>query len=95
MDYQTMAVLPVGKHAGVLRETLDIKGRLKRNPYGMVAGALGIGFVLGGGLFTRLAEKILGTGLRVALLVALPSLEKQITKVLAGSKSNKEKENDQ
>lgn len=95
MKAQAKDVLPVGKKTGVLRESLDIKGRLQRNPYGMIAGACGIGFVLGGGLFTRLSEKLLGTGLRVALMVALPSLEKQITRVFAGSKLNEEEENDQ
>jgi hypothetical protein len=95
MEAQAEDVLPVEKKTGVLRESLDIKGRLQRNPYGMIAGACGIGFVLGGGLFTRLSEKLLGTGLRVVLMVALPSLEKQITKVLAGSKLNEDKENDQ
>ena len=80
---------------GVLRRTLDIKGRLQRNPYGIVAGALGIGFVLGGGLFTRLAAGILGAGLRVGLMAALPSFEKQITQALSGSKSKDPKENDQ
>ena len=39
---------------GTLGEILDIEGRLQRNPYGMVAGAVAVGFVLGGGLFTRL-----------------------------------------
>jgi hypothetical protein len=95
MEAQAEDVLPVGKKTGVLRESLDIKGRLRRNPYGMIAGACGIGFVLGGGLFTRLSEKLLGMGLRVALMVALPSLGKQTTKVLAGSKLNEDKENDQ
>ena len=44
--------------AGTLEEILDIEGRLRRNPYGMVAGALAVGFVLGGGLFTRLTARI-------------------------------------
>ena len=35
-----------------LSDTLDLKGRVERNPYGMVAAALGVGYVLGGGLFT-------------------------------------------
>jgi hypothetical protein len=79
---------------GVLRRTLDIEGRLRRNPYGMVAGALGIGFVLGGGLYTRLAARLLGAGLRVGLMAALPILEKPIAQVLSGSKSETKKEND-
>jgi hypothetical protein len=79
---------------GVLCRTLDIEGRLQRNPYGMVVGALGIGFVLGGGLFTRLAARILGVGLRVGLVAALPILEKSIAQALSGSKSETQEEND-
>jgi hypothetical protein len=56
------------------RETLDIEGRVQRNPYAMLAGALAVGFVLGGGLFTRLTARIVGTGLRVAVMAALPGL---------------------
>ena len=60
------------------RGTLDIEGRLQRNPYGMLAGALAVGFVLGGGLFTRLMAKIVGTGLRVAVMTALPAIQENI-----------------
>ncbi len=95
MKSEAETVLPVRKTGGVVRKTLDIKGRWRRNPYGMVAGALGIGFVLGGGLFTRLSAKVLGAGLRVGLMLALPSLEKQMAQIFAGSKLNKKKENDQ
>jgi predicted methyltransferase len=58
--------------------TLDIEGRLQRNPYGMLAGALAVGFVLGGGLFTRLMAKIVGTGLRMAVMTALPAIQENI-----------------
>jgi hypothetical protein len=54
--------------------TLDIEGRLQRNPYGMLAGAVAMGFVLGGGLFTRLTATIVSTGLRIAIAAALPNL---------------------
>jgi hypothetical protein len=56
------------------RGTLDLDGRLQRNPYGMLAGAVAMGFVLGGGLFTRLTATIESTGLRMAVTAALPSL---------------------
>jgi hypothetical protein len=79
---------------GELTKALDIRGRLQRNPYGMVAGALGIGFVLGGGLFTRLTARILGTSLRVGLMATLPLLQKQIVQALSRSKSENKKEND-
>ena len=59
-----------------LGEALDIEGRLQRNPYGMVAGAVAVGFVLGGGLFTRLTARIAGAGLRMGLMAALPLLQR-------------------
>ena len=61
-----------------LGELLDIEGRLRRNPYGMVAGALAVGFVMGGGLFTRLTARIAGVGLRVGLAAAWPLLQQQL-----------------
>jgi hypothetical protein len=88
MKAEARAVTPFGETGGVLRKTLDIEGRLQRNPYGMVAGALGIGFVLGGGLFTRFSAKIFGVGLRVGLMAALPIIEKMITQALAKSRSD-------
>ena len=78
-----------------LRETFDIHERLRRNPYSMVAGAGGIGFVLGGGLFTRLAARMLGTGLRIGLMAALPVLQKGIVDILTPSHLNPKKETDQ
>ena len=63
---------------GAWRKTLDIEGRLQRNPYGMLAGALAMGFVLGGGLFTRLTAAIAGAGLRMAVMAALPAIQQQI-----------------
>jgi hypothetical protein len=60
------------------RKTLDIEGRLQRNPYGMLAGALAVGFVLGGGLFTRLTAKIASAGLRMAVMAALPAIQQTI-----------------
>ena len=63
---------------GTLGEILDIEGRLQRNPYGMVAGAVAVGFVLGGGLFTRLTASIAGAGLRMGLMAALPLLQQEL-----------------
>jgi hypothetical protein len=53
---------------GDLNETLDLKGRVERNPYGMVLAALGVGYVLGGGLFTPLTGRLLRLGVRLAAL---------------------------
>jgi hypothetical protein len=59
------------------RDIIDIEGRVDRNPYGMMAGAMGAGFILGGGLFTRLTERIVGAALRIGVMVALPRVEKE------------------
>jgi len=86
----------VVKDAGDLaRKIFDIPGRLRDSPYGMMAGAVGIGFVLGGGLFTRLTAKIVGAGIRTSLMAALPILERQLFHVFTESTSNNAKETDQ
>lgn len=62
-----------------VRDTLDIEGRVKRNPYGTLAAAIGIGYVLGGGLFSRLTARIVGLGLRVGIRVAaIPMIKDEI-----------------
>ena len=71
-------MIQVDDTSGTLREVLDIEGRLRRNPYGMVAGALALGFVMGGGLFTRLTARIAGVGLRMGLAAAWPLLQQQL-----------------
>jgi hypothetical protein len=71
-------MIQVDDTSGTLREALDIEGRLRRNPYGMVAGAVAIGFVMGGGLFTRLTARIADLGLRMGLAAAWPLLQRQL-----------------
>jgi hypothetical protein len=61
-----------------LGEALDLDARLQRNPYGMVVGAVAVGFVLGGGLFTRLTARIAGAALRIGLMAALPLLQREL-----------------
>ena len=57
--------------------SLDIKGRVQRNPYGTVAAAIGIGYVLGGGLFTPLTARIVRLGIRIGMRLAVLPLMKQ------------------
>jgi hypothetical protein len=87
---------PVDGAGGVLRETLretlDIEGRVRRHPYGMLAGALGIGFVLGGGLSTRLAVRVLGAGLRIGLAATLPILKEKLIESVTETKYTNEGE---
>jgi len=62
-----------------LKDRLDIEGRVERNPYGMVAAALGVGYVLGGGLFSPLTGRLVGFGVRMGLkLAAIPFLENEL-----------------
>lgn len=58
-----------------LRDTVDLKGRVERNPYLMMAAAVGVGYVLGGGLFTRTTGRLLRLGVRLA---ALPMVKDEL-----------------
>ena len=54
-----------------LGDALDIKGRVDRHPYGTVAAAVGIGYVLGGGMFTPLTARIVRLGVRIGMRLAV------------------------
>ncbi len=58
-----------------LRDTLDLKGRVERNPYLTLAAAFGVGYVLGGGLFTRTTARVIRLGMRLA---ALPMVKDEL-----------------
>ena len=49
-----------------LMEAVNLQGRVEKNPYGMVAAALGVGYLLGGGLFTRTTARLFRLGIKVA-----------------------------
>jgi len=71
--------------AGELRRALDLEGRARRHPYGLVAAAFGIGFVVGGGLFTPLGKRIARTALRLGLRAsALPFIERELVALVSG-----------
>ena len=66
-----------------IRDALDIPGRVDRNPYGTVAAALGIGYVLGGGLFSPLTASIVRLGVRIGLkLAVLPLLKQEMAELV-------------
>jgi hypothetical protein len=65
-----------------LSRTLDLRGRVQRNPIGMVAAALGVGYVLGGGLFSATTGRLLRIGVRLALV---PIIRSQISAFSGGS----------
>ncbi|HVV51029.1 MAG TPA: hypothetical protein VHO06_15280 [Polyangia bacterium] len=63
-----------------LKRAAAIDERVNRNPYGSIAAALGIGYVLGGGIFTPLTSRIVSLGLRIGIrLAVLPMLKDEIS----------------
>lgn len=54
-------------------DAFDIRRRVRRHPYAMLAAALGMGYVLGGGLFSRTTIRFLGVAGRVASLPLIRS----------------------
>ena len=50
------------------KERLDIPGRVERHPYGTLLAAAGIGYVLGGGLFTPLTARMVRLAFKLAAL---------------------------
>jgi hypothetical protein len=51
-----------------LVDAVDLNGRVQRHPYGMVAAAVGVGYLLGGGLFTPFTARLIRLGLKLAAL---------------------------
>ncbi|GAC1337883.1 MAG: hypothetical protein NVSMB23_04930 [Myxococcales bacterium] len=54
--------------AQTFTQAVDLRGRVNRNPIGMIAAGLGVGYLLGGGLFTPLTGKLVRYGMRFAIL---------------------------
>lgn len=79
----------------VVKDAIDIDGRVERSPYLMMAGALGAGFVLGGGVFTRLTERLAMAGLRVGLTAALPRVLDDIIEYLKRTAEGADSQNEE
>ena len=63
----------------------ELVGQVNRHPYGTVAAALGIGYALGGGIFTPLTSRLLRFGLRIGLRTALlPVLKAELAAAFIG-----------
>ncbi|MDB4982690.1 MAG: hypothetical protein JWM82_3442 [Myxococcales bacterium] len=61
----------------------DVSRWIRRNPYGALAGAIGVGFVVGGGLFTRLTARLVGAGVRMSVVAAVPLLREEVLRGLS------------
>lgn len=58
---------------------LDVGALVDAHPVGALAAALGVGYAVGGGLFTSLTSRLLGWGFRLGLQFAvLPVLEREL-----------------
>ncbi len=54
--------------ADELRRALDLRARMEQRPWGTLLAAAGIGYVLGGGLFTPLTARVFRLGARALLI---------------------------
>jgi hypothetical protein len=58
---------------------LDVAALVEAHPVATVLGALGVGYILGGGLFTSLTRRLVSVGMRLGLqLAVLPALEREV-----------------
>jgi hypothetical protein len=64
-------------------ESIDLRGRVQRAPLAMVGAAAGVGYVLGGGLFSPTTRRLLKVGI---VAVVLPFVKRQLA-TMAGSAS--------
>lgn len=66
-----------------MTDNLDLEGRVRREPYKMIAIAAGVGYVLAGGLVSPLTGRVVGLGLRLGLrVVAVPLLQAALMSAL-------------
>ena len=71
----------IGSSADSFTRSIDLRGRVQRNPIGMVLAAAGVGYVLGGGLFSALTGRMVRVGLRLALI---PLVKSQLSNIAGG-----------
>jgi len=63
----------------------SLQTRIEEHPYGTLAVAAGIGFILGGGLFSRLGAKLVATAIRVGLASAAEPVLQSVVEELKHS----------
>ncbi|TMA29448.1 MAG: hypothetical protein E6J78_01500 [Deltaproteobacteria bacterium] len=63
----------LGSSVSNFSSSIDLRGRVQRHPIGMVCAALGVGYVLGGGLFSPFTSRLLKIGIRLAVIPLVKS----------------------
>lgn len=58
----------LGETAVELYERIDLRREMEEHPYRTLGIAAGIGYVVGGGLFTGFTRRVLGMGARILLV---------------------------
>jgi len=71
----------VGNAASELYSKLDLGRELREHPYRTLAIAAGVGYVIGGGLFTPFTAGVLRIGVRAA---AIPALQTMLADAMEG-----------
>ena len=74
----------VSSHATNFSQSIDLRGRVQKNPIAMVAAAAGIGYVLGGGLFSPMTARLVRYGIRLALI---PLVKSQLSAIVGGAQA--------
>jgi hypothetical protein len=91
MDTNTPRRGPLREAASDFVTALDVRRRVHEHPYGALAAAAGLGYVLGGGLFTRLTARLLKVGARVgAALATVPSLVRAVDALAAANRARRQ-----
>jgi len=64
----------------------DVGELVSAHPVATLLTALGVGYAVGGGIFTKMTRRLLGTGLRLGMQFAvLPALEREVAEMIGGS----------
>lgn len=60
-----------GEALNEVARATGLDAKVERHPYGMLGAALGVGYVLGGGLFTPLTARLVAMGVKLARVPAV------------------------
>ncbi len=72
----------VGHSVGKFTSSVDLRGRVEKNPIAMCLAAAGVGYLLGGGLFSPFTQRLLKVGLRLAII---PLVKSQLGAMAGGA----------